>query len=181
MTKWLFCLMLPFLMQCAPKVVNFTNERALFDQFETFTVINYKVDNSQLHLPSKQLFDLIETNILKQMERRSYVLSNVSPDLLARYELISNQNTEIRRLDNSYGYYNMPIITSNTFFTSVLLVELINSKSKKIVWQASIDLKQFDKYSDKQKIIESAVLHIFNSFLHKAGTNEVDESLIIKK
>lgn len=181
MIKWLFCLLAVLLVQCSPKVVNFTNEKVDFSQFKSYRVINYKADNSQLSLKNRQIFQLLESHISSEMNRRQYALSNINPDLLVRYELISNQNTQTRNSNYNNGYYAVPIITTSIFITSVLLVELIDLDTKKIVWQASIDLSQLDRKSDQQKIIELAVRHIFNTYLHMADSNNEYPNLVIKK
>lgn len=179
MTKWLFCLLALLLFQCSPKVVNFTNPKIDFSQFKTFRVINYKTDNSQLSHNNRPIYQLLESQISSEMNRREYALSNINPDLLVRYELISNQNTQTQ--SSNYGYYTIPMMTISHFITSVLLVELIDIETKTIVWQASVDLNQLNRNSDHQKIIESAVRHIFNTYLRMAGTNNEYQNLVLKK
>lgn len=181
MFKWLFCLSTLILFQCSLKVVNFTNEKADFERYKSFRVINYKAENSQLDQNSRNIFQLLESEISNEMTRRNYSLSNISPDLLVRYELISNQNTETRRTDYNYGYYVVPNFSTTTFITSVLLIELIDFSSKKIVWQASVDLKDLSKKTEQNEMLKSAVKQTFNTYLHTSGNNEEHPNLIMKK
>lgn len=181
MLKWFFCLIPLLSFQCSPKVVNFTNDKTDFSQFHSYRVINYKTGNSQQNSSSLGAFQLLESEISKEMNRRNYALSNISPDLLVRYELISNQNTETRRTDYNYGYYVMPNISTRTFISSVLLIEIIDLRTKKNVWQASVDLKQLNARDDQTEIIKSAVRHIYNTYLHIAGNKDSQPNLFIKK
>lgn len=163
----------------APKVVNFVNEDSRFANYYTFDITNSKNNSPDVSMEGRIFFDQIENNIANQMNRRTYKQSSSNPDLLIRYELIANQVTETERT-NSYvgnGYF-VPTINSQTITKAAILLELIDLSNRKMVWQASVDLSKYHRKSKKQSdIIKEAINHLYNTYLYKAGSKKIDETL----
>ncbi|MEQ8471453.1 MAG: DUF4136 domain-containing protein [Marinoscillum sp.] len=163
---------------CSPKVIHFVNSKSDFSNYSSFEVVNFKASNTDISAEGAQIFRNIERNISEQLETRGYNNQQDNPDLAARYELISNQITEVRRTTNpyyfpSYGNY----YTTRTLLESALLVEIFDTKTKKLVWQASVDLKKYTKRNNKEEILREAVTQLFNTYLYRANSNTPDESL----
>ena len=140
----LFLLVLP-LMACGVKVVDYTNGRANFRNYSTYTLLSFKGETIDGLNPTDFTID-IEENIQREMLRRNYQENDLNPDLLLRYELIASTKIENRSTTNSmYGYQNYAPPRSYT--EAVLLIELVDSSTRKLVWQASADLKDHQKKS----------------------------------
>lgn len=178
----LLTLFVLFIFGCNPKVIHYLNESAPYSGFNTFQITNVKVNNAELSDTGQEIMKLIELNIIQEMKRRDYQVKN-DPDVVVRYELISNQRTDVN-MDN-FGLYNPMYypyrsITVRTFLESALLIEIINLKTKKAVWHASVDMDKYKKQRNTDKIIQKAVQNIYNTYLYRAGTARPDNSLIIE-
>ncbi|WP_258105014.1 DUF4136 domain-containing protein [Marinoscillum sp. MHG1-6] len=176
MNKWLTISLL--LIGCASqKVVSFVNEGVPFANYHTFAVVNYKLGNTPPSEQSASIYEAIEEKIVAEMNFRKYLQENKQPDILARYEIISNQKTDVS-ISNPYPYgYIMPIITSRSFLESTLLIELNDFKTKKLIWQASIDLNQYGRDQNIQKVIDQSVSKLFENYLYTAGSASPNPSL----
>ncbi|MEP5104054.1 MAG: DUF4136 domain-containing protein [Ekhidna sp.] len=174
MNKWLI-LLIPFLLCCSPKVVSYVNEKAAFKNYETFRIVSAKAESTNVTPENTQIFDLIKENILNQMERREYQLSNISPDLTLRYEVTSSARVETNT-NRPSAFYPSYRIYSRTIYESIILIELIN-ENKKLVWQGSYDLRQEKKEKKASRAIEKAVGHIFTTFPYKARSNQTFDEL----
>ncbi|MFY0600685.1 MAG: DUF4136 domain-containing protein [Cyclobacteriaceae bacterium] len=164
---------------CSLKVVNFVNNESSFAQYKTFGIANYKTNNAALAAEGMILFNNIEKSISEQMTRREYQKFDSNPDVLIRYEIIANRVTDTQinnNITSTYNYYN-PLPTTRTFTEAALLLEMIDLKTKKLVWQASVDLSQYEKKSQQSEIIKKAVSALYDTYLYKAGSNKPDESL----
>lgn len=171
---------------CTPKVVKYLNSQAKYDTFESYTLVNVKIDKRNLSASSTQLLGFIESHIKSQMEKgRGYVSSNVSPDLILRYELISNaQSKKINNNTNNNDINNIlnrSIFNSNqnantrVISESVILLELLNKR--KLIWQGSYDLNQSRRTTKNEDIIRNAINRIFTTYPYRAGQSEPDPSL----
>ncbi|MEP0367464.1 MAG: DUF4136 domain-containing protein [Cyclobacteriaceae bacterium] len=179
MKQWLLLSAILLLSQCNPKVVNFVNEEAAFEKYTAFATVNTKNNEAQMSDEGHAIKANIERAIDAQMLRRAYNKSNTNPDLIARYEIIAKQVSKTS--SNSSGYYGTyynPSFTVRTILEAVLLIELNDVKSRKVIWQASIDLSQYDKKSAQAELINEAVSRIFDTYLYTAGQNKPDPSLI---
>lgn len=165
-----------FLVACSPKVVRFVNDDSKFDQYGTYLVVNYKVNNAELSKEGLELLNNIEMQLQKQLNRRGYQAASTRPDILLRYEFISNNNSRSSVNNNPYD----PFVTINTrtFRESILLFELTDRKTKKLIWQASIDLRQQHKASKKQEELEKAIIALFNTYPYRAFNANPDPSII---
>ncbi|MEP1032293.1 DUF4136 domain-containing protein [Ekhidna sp.] len=173
MKKWFF-LIIVLLSSCSPKVVSYVNSNANFSQFETYRLVSTKADSKNITPENTLVFDLIRKSISKEMSKRSYEVSNISPDLTLRYEVTSS--TRVESNTNQVGPYYNPQVTTRTIYESILLIELYDP-NKKLVWQSSYDLSQQRKEKKASKAIEKGVGHIFTSYPYRANSAEVDETL----
>lgn len=179
MRQWLLLSVILLITQCNPKVVNFVNEEATFEKYTAFAIVNTKNNETQMSDEGYAIKASIERAIDAQMLRRSYTKSNANPDLIARYEIIANQVSKTsNNTSGYYGTYYGPSFTVRTILEAVLLIELNDVKSRKVIWQASIDLSQYDKKSAQTEVINKAVSRIFDTYLYTAGKNNPDPSLI---
>lgn len=177
------CLIFLFLASCSPKVVHFTNDRSDFESFRHYLVINLKVRESDLSEEGREIIQIINSQIDAQMTRRDYQKSPAAPDLVVRYELISNQRVEVNVNPSpfSYGYLAPTYFSRRTIEESALLIEISSAATKKLVWQASVDLNQYMRKSGQEELLENAIATLFNTYLYRAGSARPDESLIVGK
>lgn len=177
------CLFACSLPACSPKIVHFTNDRSEFKNFHRYLVINLKVREADLSEEGREIIGVIRTQIDSQMIRRGYQKSSTSPDVVVRYELISNQRVEVNANQSpfSYGYLSPSYFSRRTVEESALLIEISSVSTKKIVWQASVDLNRYMKKKGKEEILENAIATLFNTYLYRAGSAVPDESLIEAK
>ena len=173
MKKWLLLCLIA--LGCNPKIVSYLNEKAPFDQFETYRLVSAKSDSKNITPENTQIFDLIKKNIHDQMSERSYQLSNVTPDLILRYEVLASTRVE-NNVNNPNRFYSPFQVNSRTIYESSLLLELLD-QNKKLVWQGSYDLKQEKKEKKASRAIEKAVGYIFTTFPYKALSNQTFDEL----
>lgn len=168
---------------CSPKIVGYINPDAAYGSFESYQLVNVKIDKRHLDVNSTQLLGALASQIKYQMEeKRSYLLSNISPDLILRYELVSNAKTP-----NNTNTYSNPGMTRRSAFNSytnptphitqesVVLLELL-SKGK-LIWQGSYDLTQNRKKSENEDIFKMAINRIFTTYPYKAGESHAHTTL----
>lgn len=173
-----------FLSGCANKVITFTNDASRFGAYQTYTIVNFKSSNNEVSETGSQVMNAIQMFIGDQMARRAYTPDGNDPDLLVRYELISNQVVETSVNNNPYFrssyYYPDRYFRMRTFLESALLIEIKDLTSNKLVWQGSVDLNKYNKKKNNQEILEKAINEIFNTYLYRAGSKMPDESLIVE-
>ena len=163
------------LFSCSERVVNYIDTRARFQSFETYDLVNVKLDKRKVSPNATKLLGLIEDRIIFQMEaNRGYEESNINPDLVLRYELVSNTRSEVR---NNVGFF-YPTTTSQLIYESVILLELFHEK--KLIWQGSYDLTQTRRSERNEKSIQKAIDLIFTSYPYRAGKADPDPSLTSK-
>ena len=166
---------------CSRKVIHFTNSEASFQNYSSFTVVNFKAKEG-LSPEGETIIQLIYDQIRAQMERREYRRSG-DPDLLVRFELISNQRVEVEQYNSSQysysPYYPNRYFRTRTYLESALLIEITDRSTKKLVWQASLDLNKYSRKKNDQEILREAVSELFNTYLYRSKSQTPDQSLII--
>jgi len=174
-------LILIFIFGCNPKVIHYLNDHAPYAGFRTYQITNVKVNNADISATGQEIIKHVESSIIREMKRREY-RPQKDPDLVVRYEIISNQKTDVNM--NNYGLYNpyypYRTISVRTFLESALLIEIINLKTKKAIWHASVDMNNYRREKKMEEIIQKAVTSIYNTYPYKAGSGQPDESLIIE-
>lgn len=170
-------LLLIALSACSPKVVHYINPTAKFASFESYDLVNVKKSKSGLDPESSSFFQFIEKQIVGHMEQdRNYKPSKINPDLILRYELVSNSRTDanVNRNPLQFPTYSVRVLNE-----SVILLELYNQK--KLVWQGSFDLTQSRREEGTEKRMKKAIEYIFTTYPYQAGSARPDPSLTSKK
>ncbi|NQZ77401.1 MAG: DUF4136 domain-containing protein [Ekhidna sp.] len=174
MKNWFILLLL--LGGCSQKIVSYVNPKASFGSFETYRLVSAKAESKNVSPENTMVFDLIRENINRQMDIRSYKLSNVAPDLTLRYEITSSTRVENNNAADP-RFFNPGFNTNTrTIYESVILLELMDQK-RKLVWQGSYDLKQQKKEKKASKAIEKAIGYTFTTYPYKALSKDVQENL----
>ena len=164
---------------CSVRVIQFVNTDAPFRSFNDYILIGMKGKNLGNVDGDMDIRPRIESAIHSEMNRRKYAENPKEPDLIVRYELVSGTVTQ-RNNTNMMGY--MPSITPmyyyNTAIESVLLIEILNEKNQKLVWQASVDLKDFSKKNKRKDLLTAAIKKMYDTYLYEAGKNEPNTELL---
>lgn len=166
-------ILLFFLISCSPKVISYVSERASFSQYNTYYLLNTKKTGSA---SGDDITPRLEQAIKSNMGYRGYEEDLEMPDLLLRYELISSTRSEVNVTGSPYSYVGN--ISYRTFNESILLLELKDRKTDKLVWQASIDMRDHSDIRKKKDPLRSAVNKLFETYLYRAGQAQKDETLL---
>jgi hypothetical protein len=162
---------------CAPKAITYLNEETKFQNYKTYRLVNPKMEKTNLSKEGREIIDIVEQTIHENMRARGYQESNLDPDLILRYELITNRQTETNRNTlNPYGYYG-PAFTTTTYLQSVIILDIADADKKKMIWQSSYDLRQSPRQSKKEAATEYAVAEIFYTYPYRAGQSKPDPTL----
>ncbi len=173
-------LLLFFLFGCNQKIVHFLNQDSNFGAFESYRLVNVKINKSELSAEGTQLLDLIESQINYHMQEvRNYISVKKNPDLILRYELVSNTSAQVNQNNTNY-YYQFRSSTVQIVYESIILLELMHNN--KLVWQGSYDLRQSNRQEKITRTVKEAIDLIFTTYPYRASSNEADPSLsTIKK
>lgn len=164
-----------------PQVVSFLNPRIDFSNFKTYRIVSPGDGSKEIMRDSASVNPQIIELLNSEMTGRGYEY-NPKSDLRLQYNFISNNKTDIdvspnyysrRSIYSSpysapYGSYN---IRQRNFYEAILLVEL-KDRTAKTVWQGSLNLRYSKKIKDKDQILPTAVMKIFESYSYKAGSNK---------
>lgn len=169
-----FVVVLLILSSCAPKALTYLNEEGVkFQNFQTYRIVNTKLDRTNLSKEGREIIDIVEAALRNKMNERGYEESNLGPDLILRYDISTNRQTETSTNFSPYG----PPVTSRTFLESLIIVDLTDAGREKMFWQGSYDLKQQSKQLKKEQATEDAISEIYYSFPYKAGEAKPDPAL----
>ena len=159
-------------------VVTFTNSDSSFSNYFSYQLEHLKTKTEAKDIKKPDEILRLEKALHEEMASRRYQQSTSYPDLTLRYELISNQQTTYnvdafpyrRSFYDPFGYfYN---INERTFTESILLLELKDAATAKIVWQGSLDLRYSRRSKKVDDLIKDAVTNIFDSYRYIAGSGE---------
>jgi len=162
-----------FIYSCSPKVVEFLNDDMDFSNYETYRLITFKPNERSFSDTGKAYFDSLEFSIRRNMKEKSFQSANSNSDLVVRYEIItttSGQSVQQNNYYNQLNYYQPPQATG-IYQEGVLLIEFLDRKKKKLVWQASLDIR-YPKNKDKVTVIKNAIDKIFSTYPYTAGSND---------
>jgi len=174
------------MLSCAsPQVITFTGKRAQFEDYFTYQIKHNQLppDSSEFRSAAELFRQKVQGVIQAHMNGRGYSISQV-PDLTIEYKLILENKVDYHLNDSyRYGYptYNYNYNPNNPYtyydkkeYTEgTLIVDLKESFGKKLVWEASLDLK-FNKHQ-RGKIndpVERAFNSIFEEYPYRAGSAE---------
>jgi len=173
MYKWTGIIVLIMLTGCSQRIITYLNPKANFQTFETYRLVSPKLNNKASDATAG-VYTMVKENITKEMTKRDYLPSSVSPDLTLRYELSSS--TRVETSTSQSFYYPAFQVNTRTIHEAVLLFELFDQNNK-LVWQGSYDLNQERKEKRVRKVIQNAVARIFTTYPYKALQKSPDISL----
>lgn len=159
------------------KVVSFTNDNINFENYNTYNIVNYKKGDQDFSSQGAIFINKIEKGITEEMNAKKYSRSK-NPDVLVRYEIISSVNSNnsntanFNRVGNRYDPFYTPFNNNSRQIEGVLLIELKSRKTKKLIWQGSLDLKYSHKTEKNENLLINAVHHIFDAYHYEAGSNK---------
>lgn len=168
-----FLILLFIASSCAPRAITYLNEEVKFQNFNTYRILNTKLDRTNLSKEGRAILDLLEASIREEMSERGYQESNLAPDLILRYEIATNRHTGS---NNNTSPFTRNVST-RVYMQSIILLDLTDANRKKMFWQSSYDLKQQQKELKKEYATEDAVSEIFYSFPYRAGKKTPDSEL----
>ena len=172
MVKRLFVLFF-IVSSCAPTAITYLNEEAKFQNFKTYRILNTKLDRTNLSKDGREVLDLLEFSIREKMKERGYQESNLSPDLILRYEIATNRNTS----SNTNRSPLAPSVSTRSYLESIILIDLTDANRRKMFWQSSYDLKRQQKELKREQATEDAISEIFYSFPYRASQRQIDPKL----
>ncbi len=158
---------------CAPKSVTYLNEEVGFQNFNTYRIFNTRLDRTNLSKEGRDILDLLEITIRGKMKERGYQESNLSPDLILRYEIVTNRR--VKSSSNTYPF--TPTVSTRTYMESIILLDLADANKKKMFWQSSYDLSLQTKELKREQATEDAISEIFYSYPYRAGQGNTDPRL----
>lgn len=179
------CVLILALFSCSgPKVIAFTGNNPDFASYYTFR-IQHPVKSENKNDTLTQAMNKVETIIARQMQSKGYEKTQVA-DLVVKYNLILDNKVDYRVDQTSrygynypyYGYGSYPFypyyLNKNEYTEGMLLVELRESLSNRLVWQASLDLRYRKRNSNRKKTdpVEDAFHIIFSKYPYVAGNSE---------
>lgn len=178
MKKVYFLFYIIIFASCSPKVISYTNSKAKFKTYSSYAIVNAKIGKRNLPPEATELLGTIESEIKTEMEnRRNYQPSNIGPDLVLRYELVSSTRTDSNNANNSV--FAAPTFNTRIIYESVILIELL--EENKLIWQGSYDLTQSRRETKNENVVKKAIGLIFTTYPYKAGSADPDPSLTTKK
>lgn len=175
MIRWLVVVVI--LSSCGPRIIHFVNEDARLKDFQSYVIVALKGQNVGEAPDQAAVFRRIESYISDEMTRRGYSKDNQNPDLVLRYEIVSGTRTE--RQNNNMSFYYVPP-TNRQIIESIILIEMTDFNAKKLVWHASLDLREHSRLTKRKDPLQAAFAKMFDTYLYRAGSNQPDPSLISK-
>ncbi len=178
MYRWLSIFSFILISACSGRVINFVNEDAPLKTYDTYVLVGLKGKNVGEAPDQAAVFRRIEGYIINEMARRQYTKTDNDPDLILRYEIVSGTRTE--RNNNNMSFYYVPPPNNRQVVESVILLELTDRKTKKLVWHASLDLREHSRLTKRKDPLQAAFQTMFNTYPYRAGSDEPDPNLIVK-
>ena len=146
----------------APKVVSYHDENVNFSEFETFNIAT----ETDVAAQSTEEKDKIEAEILDEMEARGYRFSE-NGEMNVQYRIILEAKTNVhtdRRTTRYYGrqyrYYQTEV---SRYSQGILLVEITDNRTHKLLWSSSLDLS-FNQKSREKKDLGGLIEMVFSKF-----------------
>ncbi|MBU2913330.1 DUF4136 domain-containing protein [Reichenbachiella agariperforans] len=167
-------LMITLAFGCAPaRVIDFVNEEMDFSDYRSYRLINFQSDNKSYSAEGTAFFNQIEQEIRLNMQVKEFAEQKKDADLIVRYEIMSTVTTETQGNTNYYDpyYYYSPPPRTVRYTEGLLLIEFRDAKKKKLVWQASLDLK-YSRKETPEMTLKKTIDRIFQTYPYKAGSNE---------
>ncbi|MDX1471651.1 MAG: DUF4136 domain-containing protein [Flavobacteriaceae bacterium] len=151
------------------QVITHVNEKADFGKFHSFKTVNdlERPGNKDAY---NQYLEL-DRAIAEKMKERKYT-EKADADLGVHYRIILSKKTEVDIDRNRPYVYNSNRAFLRKYTEGVLIVEMRDRKAKKVVWQASLDLR-INRKKTLDQAINDTIRYIFNEYPFEAGSNEM--------
>ena len=167
------------------QVITFTGPDPQFEDYYTYKVLHNELppDDSEGFTEARLFIQKVESTIDVHMKSRGYSPSEI-PDITVEYKLILSNKVDYRR-DDSFRYtdpyyeynrrYNPYLYyTKREYTEGTLIVDLREGYGKKLVWEASMDLKYNRSRSGKSEDpLVRAFNSIFEAYPYRAGSSEM--------
>jgi len=150
-------------------VVSHVNESTDFSKYHTFKMVN------EIERPGSEGdyagLDDLDRAIAKEMTDRNYV-ETADADLGVHYRIIIDREVEYQMMDpypysqtysSGYGYAR-----AKRYREGILIIEMRDRDNRKVVWQASLDLR-INKRKKEDNVIYETVNLIFKDYPFVAG------------
>jgi hypothetical protein len=171
-------ILLLLLVSCNPKIVHYINTKARFSAYQSFVILAGKSSSAAELKDSTSLMWRIEDQIKSQLELRGYKQNNDNPDLIVRYDVVSNTESRTPMSSFPMGYYSyFNNMNMQTFTQSIIIIEMLDEKTTKLVWQSSMDIRDLDVKLKKKDPVNGAIQHLFNTYLYRSSTSKPDPLL----
>lgn len=129
--------------------------------------------NLRDELNHKRIMDAVDAQLVAKGFTR--VDPSANPDVLVAYHASFNQNLEINGFSSGWGGYRWGAARSGSarvdqITTGTLVVDIVNAKSKTIVWRG-VATKELDEKASpekRDKNINKAAEKMFKNYPHKA-------------
>ena len=146
---------------CSPKALSFfLEEEAKLEQYQTYRLLNTKLERTNLSKDGREIIEIVEYAIKEKMRERGYEESNLGPDLILRYEIVTNQYGDGSANSGPFG----PPVSSRTFLESLVIIDLLDAEKRKMFWQSSYDMRQESRDIRQEQAVERAVNEIFYNY-----------------
>lgn len=156
-----------------PKVVSHQTPGADLKAYTTFGV----VAGQKFSKEDISTRDQMEDAIIHEMESRGYEYS-LDYGLKVSYQIILSTQTDARTDYQSYPYYGRSYLYETVdvryYKAGILLLEMRDTKTNKIVWQGSIDMKQNQNSKKRLNLAEFTAL-IFSTYPIPSESLEVQQ------
>ncbi|MFK5855302.1 MAG: DUF4136 domain-containing protein [Bacteroidota bacterium] len=189
MKNFLIPIVLVFLVSCSSLTVTNNWDKTLdFKQFKTFSL--YPWDKQNNKLVHKYDIEIITTAVKSEMERRGYEYVEKGGELIVSAFITLENKTDYQAYTNHYGgyagygggwgYYGSPwaygygwgpgyygggtTITSVNYVQGTLIVDIFETKNKKLVWQGMGVGTVDDNLAKRDKNLPRNISHIFRKF-----------------
>ena len=165
-----------------------------FSKFKTFNIMHYQEGAVESTPLSMMTISFIEEAIIDELMKRGYTLSD-DPDLQVYYYVKLKDKTSYNSSGPTvgmyygspyyYGYYGGYTYTENIqsvdYTEGSLIVELVDAKMNKAVWQG-IAVKSVTQETATQRSIQQIINRVFFDYKWTvAGTDQKQQKSTIKK
>ena len=171
-----FILTLSFLAQgcTTPQVVSFYNEKAEFNRYKSYQIVNPTRSKDDFSDEALKTIDIIEATISAEMEKKKYTYDYDS-DLIVYYRYLVGQEVDYVAEPAHAPYHYDPYDPyyqprTKEYDEGTFSVELKDARTKKLVWQGSLDLKiKARSKLSREEIINQTITFIFAKYPFEAG------------
>jgi hypothetical protein len=150
------------------RVITHYNENSDFSKFHSFKTVN-DIERPGNTGTYTEYLDLDRAIAAKMIERK--YTEETDADLGVHYRIILNKKIDYNyNRDRLYPYTNYETY-GRKYTEGVLIIEMRDRDTRKVVWQASLDLK-INKRKKLENVIEDTIDFIFSEYPFEAGSKK---------